>query len=248
MDNTIYVSLSRQVLLEHELDIAANNLANADTTGFKFDELIVQADPVPVPPAPGAPPPSPVDFVGTIGVARDYSQGPLTQTGAPLDVAIDGKGFFQVTTASGPMFTRDGRFKLDPTGKLVTQDGDAVQGAGGDIVLDPKKGPVSIADNGVISQNGQNVGKLQVVTFDSLSALSKAGGNLYSNDSNLTPQPATGASLRQGMLEGSNVQPITQITRLIEISRAYDAVSALMNDTGSLSTTAIQRLGAIAAT
>ncbi len=243
MDNTIYVSLSRQVLLEHELDIAANNLANADTTGFKFDELIVQADPVATPGGG-----DPVNFVGTVGVARDYSQGPLTQTGAPLDVAIDGKGFFQVTTASGPMFTRDGRFKLDPTGKLVTQDGDAVQGAGGDIVLDAKKGPVSIAENGVISQNGQNVGKLQVVIFDSLAALSKAGGNLYSNDSNLPPQPATGASLRQGMLEGSNVQPITQITRLIEISRAYDAVSTLMNDTGSLSTTAIQRLGAIAAT
>src|SRR5579872_4309757 len=86
MDNTIYVGLSRQVLLERELDIAANNLANADTNGFKFEELIVQADPANVP-APGA---SPVDFVGSVGVARDYSQGPLTQTGAPLDVAIDG--------------------------------------------------------------------------------------------------------------------------------------------------------------
>lgn len=244
MDNTIYVALSRQVLLERELDIAANNLANADTGGFKFEELIVQADPTYVPP-PGS---STVDFVGSVGVARDYSQGPLTQTGAPLDVAIDGKGFFQVNTASGPRFTRDGRFKLDPTGKLVTQDGDAVQGAGGDIVLDPKKGPVSIAESGDISQGGQSVGKLQVVTFDSLAALSKAGGNLFSNDSNLAPQPATAAALKQGMLEGSNVQPITQITRLIEISRAYDAVSALMNDTGSLSTTAIQRLGAIAAT
>ncbi|HEX3405743.1 MAG TPA: flagellar hook-basal body complex protein, partial [Caulobacteraceae bacterium] len=179
------------------------------------------------------------------GVARDYTQGPLTQTGSPLDVAIDGKGFFQVTTSAGPRYTRDGRFKLDPTGRLVTQDGDAVQGDGGDIVLDPKKGRVTIADNGEISQSGQIVGKLTAVTFDSLAALSKDGANLYRNDSNLTPQPSTSAELKQGMLEGSNVQPVTQITRLIEINRAYDAVARMMASTGQLSTSAVQRLGAV---
>ncbi len=104
-------------------------------------------------------------------------------------MAIDGKGFFQISTAAGPRYTRDGRFKLDPTGRLVTQDGDPVQGDSGDIVLDPKKGSVTIASNGDISQSGQIVGKLSVVTFDSLSALSKDGANLFRNDSNLTPSP-----------------------------------------------------------
>jgi flagellar basal-body rod protein FlgF len=244
MDNAIYVGLSRQMVLQRELDIAANNLANVDTAGFKFEELITRSDQVTPPAAPGSAS-SPVTFVISDGVARDYSQGPLTHTGSPLDVAIDGKGFFQVTTASGPRYTRDGRFTLDPTGKLVTQDGDAVQGASGDIVLDPKKGAVSIAENGSISQGGDTVGKLQVVTFDSLSALSKDGNNLLRNDSNLTAHPATGASIRQGMLEGSNVQPVAQITRLIEINRAYDAVSNLMGSTADLSNTAIQRLGAV---
>jgi len=246
MDNSIYVGLSRQMVLERELDIAANNLANVDTTGFKFEELITGADTVSAPAAAGSAS-APVSFVSSTGVARDYSQGPLTQTGAPLDVAIDGKGFFTVNTASGPRYTRDGRFKLDPTGKLVTQDGDPVQGGGGDIQLDPKKGAVMISASGVISQAGQEVGKLSVVTFDSLAALSKDGANLYRNDSNLTPQPSTSAILKQGMLEGSNVQPVAQITRLIEISRAYDAVSTMMNNTADLSTTAIQRLGSIAA-
>jgi flagellar basal-body rod protein FlgF len=244
MDNSVYVGLSRQMLLERELDITANNLANVDTVGYKFETLLNAADPVPTGGKAGGQPTT-VTFVTTDGVDRDYSQGSLTQTGAALDVAIDGKGFFTVNTASGPRYTRDGRFKLDPTGKLVTQDGDAVQGSGGDIVLDPKKGQVSIAENGVISQNGEQVGKLQVVSFDSLSALSKDGGNLYRNDSNLTPAPSTSAVIKQGMLEASNVQPVAQITRLIEINRAYDAISNMISSTNSLSTTAIQRLGAV---
>ena len=243
MDNAIYVGLSRQVLLQQELDIAANNLANADTTGFKFEEMLAGADKA-TPPAAGGIASTPVTFVTSNGVARDYSQGPLTQTGSPLDVAIDGKGFFQISTASGPRYTRDGRFSLDPTGKLVTMDGDAVQGNGGDITLDPKKGPVAISETGIISQGGQQVGQLSVVTFDSLAALSKDGGNLYRNDSNLTPTPST-AQVKQGMLEGSNVQPVVQITRLIEISRAYDAISSMMSDTANLSNTAVQKLGAV---
>jgi flagellar basal-body rod protein FlgF len=243
MDNAIYVGLSRQMLLQRELDIVANNLANADTAGFKFESLIANADEVTTP-TPGAPP-TPVVFVAATTVARDFTQGPLTQTGAPLDVAIDGKGFFQISTAAGPRYTRDGRFRLDPTGRIVTQDGDPVQGDGGDIVLDPKKGPVAIADNGDVSQSGQNVGKLSIVTFDSLAALSKDGANQFRNDSNLSPQPAAGASLRQGMLESSNVQPVSQITRLIEINRAYDAIASMMASTGQLATSAVQRLGAV---
>jgi len=244
MDNAIYVGLSRQMLLQRELDVAANNLANVDTAGFKFEDILAAADPV-TPPAAGGIASTPVTFVASNGVARDYSQGALTQTGSPLDVAIDGKGFFQISTASGPRYTRDGRFRLDATGKLVTQDGDPVEGDGGDITLDPKKGPVAIAANGVISQGGQQVGKLSAVTFDSLAALSKDGGNRYRNDSNLAPTAASSAQLRQGMLESSNVQPVVQITRLIEISRAYDAISSMISDTANLSNTAVQRLGAV---
>ena len=243
MDNSIYVGVSRQMLLQRELDTVANNLANADTTGYKFEEMVSSADPVTMP-SPGGKPAS-ITFVVSNGVARDFTQGALTQTGAPLDMAIAGKGFFQISTASGDRYTRDGRFMLDGSGKLVTKDGNAVQGAGGDITLDPKKGAVAISESGDISQGGQAVGKLQVVTFDSLAALSKDGSNLYRNDSNLTAQPATDAVVRQGMLESSNVEPVKQITRLIEINRAYDMMSNVMSSTASLSTTAIQRLGAV---
>jgi len=245
MDNAIYVGLSRQMLLQRELDIVANNLANVDTAGFKFESLISNADEVTTP-TPGQAP-TPVVFVTGPMVTRDYTQGPLTQTGSPLDVAIEGKGFFQVSTAAGTRFTRDGRFRMDTSGRIVTQDGDPVQGQGGEIVLDPKKGPVAIAANGDVSQGGEAVGKLSVVTFDSLAALSKDGANLLRNDSNLSPQPATDAMLKQGMLEGSNVQPVSQITRLIEINRAYDAITNMMASTGQLATSAVQRLGSAAA-
>jgi flagellar basal-body rod protein FlgF len=242
MDNTIYVGLSRQMILERELDITANNLANVDTVGFKFESMISNDDPVTMP-TPGVAPTA-VNFVADAGVARDFTQGSLTQTGAPLDVAVDGKGFFTINTTSGPRYTRDGRFKLDSGGRIVTQDGDPVDG-GGDIVVDLKKGPITISPNGVISQSGENVGKLSVVTFDSLAALSKDGNNQYRNDSNLTPTPAPNAQVRQGFLETSNVEPIRQITRLIEINRAYDAVANMMSSTQDLSDAAIQRLGAV---
>lgn len=243
MNNAIYVGLSRQMILQRELDIAANNLANVDTVGFKLEDMVENSDPVSANPPGGAP--QTITFVAPNGVARDYSQGPLTQTGSPLDVAIEGKGFFEISTAAGMRYTRDGRFKLDPNGKLVTQDGDEVESDGGPIVLDPKKGPVTIAQDGTMSQRGQNVGRISVVMFANMSALSKDGGNLYRNTSAVAPIPATTAVMRQGMLEGSNVQPIKQITRLIEINQAYTAVSNMMSTTASLSNTAIERLGAV---
>jgi flagellar basal-body rod protein FlgF len=241
MDNTIYVGLSKQITLQRELDITANNLANTDTVGYKFEDLMTRA--LPSPPAGNTGVAGPVNFVVDAGVARDFTQGALNQTHAPLDVAIDGKGFFQIAGPDGPRYTRDGRFKLDSTGRIVTEDGDPVQGDGGDIVLDPKKGPVSISPTGVVSQAGQRVAKLALVTFDDPSVLSKVGNNQFVNDSSDTPQPATEAMVEQGMLESSNVQPIVQITHLITIQRAYEAVTNMINTAADLSKSAIQRLG-----
>lgn len=242
MDNTMYVSLSRQVALQRELDIVANNIANADTAGFKLENMKMRSDAAA--PAKTMGISSPVTFVMDDGVVRDFRQGGMNQTGAPLDLAIDGRGFFKISTAAGDRYTRDGRFKLDPDGKLVTQEGDAVQG-GGDIVLDAAKGPVNISEGGVISQGGQKVGQLDVVNFDSMASLSKDGRNLFRNDTNVQPQPATTAKIRQGVLESSNVQTLTQITRMVEINRAYESITNLMSQTSDLSRRSIQRLGAV---
>jgi flagellar basal-body rod protein FlgF len=243
MDNAIYVGLSRQMILQRELDIVANNLANVDTVGFKLESMITNPDPLPLASPSGLP--TTVTFAMQGGVERDFTQGPLIQTNAALDVAIQGRGFFEISTASGPRYTRDGRFRLDPTGRLVTQDGDPVQNGGADITLNPLLGPIGISSSGVISQAGQIVGQLPVVDFASLSALSKDGNNLFRNDSNLAPQAATDATLSQGMIETSNVEPVKEITKLIQINRAYDAISNMMASNATLSQTAIQRLGAV---
>ncbi len=115
MDNTMYVGLSRQLTLQRELDVVANNVANVDTAGFKVESLMVQTDAEALPGGDGSPPI--VNFVLDQGVARNFSQGALKQTGAPLDVAIQGDGFFKVSAPGGERYTRDGRFSLDAQGR-----------------------------------------------------------------------------------------------------------------------------------
>ena len=244
MDNTLYVSLSRQMTLRREMDIIANNIANADTTGFKVENLMVRTEPAR--PAHMSDGPNPVKFVLDDGVARDFTQGSMRATGAAFDLGIEGKGFFKVDTAAGDRFTRDGRFTLSPEGKLTTQDGDAVQGESGEIILDPAKGPVAIAQDGTISQAGEKVGKVGVFLFDDRSVLAKDRGNLLKNTSNAEPNPDTASRVRQGMLEGSNVNPILQITRMIEVSRAYESVVRTIENTADLSKRAVERLGRVA--
>jgi flagellar basal-body rod protein FlgF len=241
MDNTLYVGLSRQAVLQRALDVAANNIANQDTVGFKVEELMTRTYPISPPSA--ASNLSPVNYVLDTGVARDFRQGELSQTGNPLDVALQGPGFLTVQTANGPRYT------LDAQGQLVDQQGDPVLSSGGSpIVVDPTKGAVQIAKDGSISQTGANgqlsqLGKLGVVQFANLSALSKQGGNLYADTGGQTPVPVTNVRLAPGMVEHSNVNPVKEVTSLISISRAYDRIQDIMSSTMDLSTKAVDSLG-----
>jgi len=244
MDNTMYVALSRQMTLRRELDIVANNLANVDTNGFKVESAMVRTETSDR--ARMVDGPRRLSFVIDDGVVRDFRQAALTQTGGTFDLAIDGQGFFSVQTAKGERYTRDGRFTLAADGRLTTQAGDPVLGEGGEITVDPGLGPVSISVDGVVSQNGESVGKISLVAFDDLSGLAKDGDNLFRNTSNLQPQPASSARVRQGMLEGSNVDSILQVTRLIEISRAYESLAKTIENSAELSRRSVERLGRVA--
>ena len=243
MDNALYVGLSRQMVLRREMDIVANNIANADTNGFKVESLLTTE--TPGPPASTFEGPKPVKFVAANGVARDFGQGSFKRTDAPLDLAIEGKGFFKVTTKNGDRFTRDGHFRMDEQGQLVTQAGDPVaDDGGGAITIGPQKGgQVTISPDGVVTQGTERVAKIGVYQFANLGALDKTGDNLYQNASNQQPTAATDAKLRQGMLEGSNVNPIIQITRMIEVSRAYEQTAQMMSSEQDLSRNSIARLG-----
>ncbi|MDH4385927.1 MAG: flagellar basal-body rod protein FlgF [Caulobacter sp.] len=244
MDNAMYIGLSRQMTLRREMDVIANNIANADTAGFKVENLMVRTEPKS--PARSIDGPKPIKFVLDDGVARNFTQGALRQTGGAFDLAIDGKGFFKIDTAQGERFTRDGRFTLSPDGRLTNQAGDSVSGDAGEIVVDPAKGPVSIASDGTVSQAGERVGKVGVFLFSGRAVLAKNGDNLFKNTSNEAPVADTASRVRQGMLESSNVNPILQITRMIEVSRAYEGVVKSMESNSDLSRRAVERLGKLA--
>lgn len=243
MDNPIYIALSRQMILRRQMDIVANNIANADTAGFKVEQLVVNTDPERMPNPQGGP--SVINYVIDSSLARDFSQGSLSQTGNPLDLAIEGDAFFTVATANGERYTRDGRFTVDGQGRLVTQMGEPVQGEGGDIVIDPSLGPITIAKDGGISQGPDQIGRVAVVRFDDRSGLTKEGDGLYSNRANVAAQPAADAIVHQGMIESSNVKPILQITDMIEVSRAYERMSKIIDQTAELDRRSIERLGRV---
>jgi flagellar basal-body rod protein FlgF len=244
MDNTMYVALSRQMTLRREMDIIANNIANSDTTGFKVESAMVRTDASDK--ARMVDGPKTLKFVLDDGVIRDFTQGALNKTGGAFDLAVEGQGFFKVQTAAGERYTRDGRFTISAEGKLTTQAGDPVLGESGEIVVNAEDGAVTISPDGVVSQKGEAIGKLGVVTFEDLSALSKDGNNLLRNTSNIQPEPATAARVRQGMLESSNVNSIRQITRMIEVSRAYESMARTIEGSSELSRRSVERLGRVA--
>lgn len=244
MDNSLLVSLSQQLAAFRSMDVIANNLANVSTPGYKretaqFEEYIEQ-----VPPAEGQTGTQTVSFVKDAGTVRDLSQGEFTRTGAPLDVAISGNGYFVVQTPAGMRYTRDGHFSLDANGQLVTSEGYAVQGDGGAITITPDDGEINIGDDGTVSSvlngNANQLGKLQVVDFANDGALDKQGANLYATAQ--TANPATG-QVQQGMLESSNVQPVIEITHMIDVTRAYQMTATLTTSQEDLMRQAISQLG-----
>jgi flagellar basal-body rod protein FlgF len=175
-------------------------------------------------------------------MSRDFSQGGITKTGEPLDVALEGEGFFTVQGKDGTRYTRDGAFTLDAGGQLVTQNGDPVLNSGGaPIVFDPQGERPQIDADGAIRVAGAEVGRLGVVAFANPAALEQTGDNLWS----ARGQASTTfeGKVVQGALESSNVNPVAQLTDIIEISRAYEAAARIVKNGDDLRQRTIERLG-----
>jgi flagellar basal-body rod protein FlgF len=247
MDNALLVGLSRQVALQRELDVIANNLANINTNGFKgesvqFEEyLSSSARAATFPQADRR-----VSFVQDRQTIRDFSQGPIANTGSVLDVAISGDGFLVVDTPAGERYTRNGSLSKNATGELVTSEGYRVRGAQGAIQFDQNDTDILIARDGTISAlNGKQIadrGKLRLVYFANPEKLSKEGLGLYSaaGQTALAATPAT--AVVQGAVEKSNVQPVLEMSRMVEVTRAYTSLANLMNRTDELRRNAINKL------
>src|SRR5262245_6409953 len=242
MDNSFMVGLSAQRMLQDRMDTTANNLANLNTAGFKAEALVMRK--LTEKPAMANDVPNEIDFVDAWQLQRDFSTGPMEQTGNPLDMAIEGEGFFVVQTPKGEAYTRDGRFMLSPAGELVTAAGDPVLGTGGPISVDPTGGPLSISREGTISQDGAQIGTIRTVAFDTPGALEKAGGNLW-RATGETPRAPVNSHMSSGFVEGSNVNAVTQLTDMIEISRAYAAVSNMISTQDELRGASIEKLSQV---
>jgi flagellar basal-body rod protein FlgF len=228
METPILVSLSRQATLRRQLEVIANNLANMDTTGFKAERMMFDDHLVPTPVGRGRMGEQ-IAFVRDVATVRDPSTGKLQQTGADLDVALaDEEGFLVVQTPTGDRYTRNGHLRLDEAGQLVTGHGLPVMSQQGTpIVLGPLDGPVTIAGDGTISTGQGDLGRLRVVRFDAPEQMEAIEGGLLSTDQQ--PQDVETPSILQGTLEGSNVEPILEIQRMITVQRAYDQARSLID-------------------
>jgi len=242
MQSPSLVLLSNQQALQRSMDIVANNVANASTTGFKregieFDTLVSHA-------AQG----ETTDFVVDRATYRDASVGPIQTTGNPLDVAIQGQGYFSVRAADGTTkYTRAGSFQLDPLGQIITQSGLPVLGDGGQPITIPDTATsINIASDGDVTAKTDNgtslseLGKIAVVKFGNEQALKAEGAGLYSTSQ--VSAPAEDSSVMEGALEQSNVQPITEMTQMIKIMRTYEQTSNLIGQENTRLTDAIDKL------
>ncbi|MFC7291801.1 flagellar basal-body rod protein FlgF [Hirschia litorea] len=254
MDNSLAIGLSTQELLRKRMDVTANNLANMNTTGFKVEHLVNHE--ITERPARAAENPHDITFAQGWQLQRDMNTGSFSQTGNPLDMAIDGNGFFEVEAPNGDVFyTRDGEFSMNPDGMLVTRNGYLLRGEGevldGEtlladgvpIAIDPAGGELVINKDGSIMQDGAQIGQFKLKTFEMPAALEKVGNNLYVRGE----QEPIDADVRiaQGFLESSNVSPIVEMTQMIEISRAYQSVAKLISNSNDMREQAIRKLAQV---
>lgn len=215
MENASYTALTRQSGLMREMSVIANNIANANTTGYRQEGLVFSEVVQKVQGAPS------LSMATARARATSLQSGTMTQTGGPLDVAIDGQGFFLIQTPSGERLSRAGHFLPNAQGDLVTPDGHAVLDAGGAPLFVPRGvGVISIAPDGTMSADDQLLGQIGIVRPSAGTQIIRDDGVHFRADGPI--EPSFDARIRQGFLEGSNVDPMTQIARMIEVQRAYE--------------------------
>lgn len=263
----VYTALSGAMAQNQRLDTIANNIANVNTPSFKRDQqlfkeyLSANEKPSEVLQVPRVP--SSIEsfydmqggdksFVNSAGTFTDFSQGGLKPTGNPLDVAIDGKGFFEVATPTGVMLTRNGSFSVDGNGQLVTKQGYPVlkMGAEGEdpaqrVIKISGGYPLQISDGGELVENGQVVSQLSLVEVNDKDKLSKVGSSLYKlrsaspTDKEIVKKP----SLKQGFLESSNINIVQEMTDMISATRVFESTQKAISAYDSMSDKLVNVVG-----
>jgi flagellar basal-body rod protein FlgF len=240
MESSVYVGLSRQLVLNRAMTLVANNVANVNTAGYRaqnplFEEFISKEryDK------------KNLSMVYDMGQYDSTQAGTIQLTGNPYDVALQGPGFIGVRAPNGELqYTRAGNFTVNNNSELVTSSGFRVSGPGGDAIGIPAgTREVKITDQGEVTADGNVVGRIGVFEFANLQELRPEGNNLYS--SKIPGTPAIDTIVIQGSLEGSNVNAIQETTRMIEVLRSYQSVMRMVNNEQERQVSAIQTLAKV---
>jgi len=237
MENTLYIGLSKQVALYEKMEIIANNVANVNTPGFRGQNMVFSEYVE-----------DPRYMAEDMSLVLDYGQyqitdpGNMKETGNPLDIALVGNGFLGVQTPTGDIqYTRAGNLTMDAQGVIRTARGLVVASAQGDQITIPADAQnIYIDRTGVISTDEGQIGQLMIAEFENYQTLNPTGSGLYTTDED--PIPAQDTAVMQGKVEGSNVQAVVEMTRMIDVLREYQAVQNMMQSEHERLQTASRRL------
>ena len=228
------------------LEMLANNLANVATAGYKSDREFysLYAAPEALDASLDGPQPSTLPVIERHWT--DFNQGTLTPTASPLDFALSGQGFFVVNAPAGPLYTRNGSFRLSPAGVLTTGEGYPVRSAAGGPIQTQSSAPLEVSPDGTIRQSGQVLGQLAVVSFDRPASLEKYGNNYFRGaSSGGAAKPAAGVEVHQGKLEASNVATPESAVRLINIMRQFEMLQRAIALGGEMDRRAVEEVARV---
>lgn len=236
MENSLYVGLSKQVVLRENMDIIAHNVANVNTPGYRAQNMVFSEYVE-----------DPRHMREDISLVLDYGQyqltdeGSLKQSGNALDIALVGKGFLGIETPGGVHYTRAGNLGIDAEGILRNARGQAVASEGGGEITIPRNAKEVVIDQkGVITTEQGRVGQLMIREFDNYQKLDPQGNGLYKTEEE--GRPAEKTVVKQGYIEGSNVQSVVEMTRMIDVLREYQAVQNMMQSEHERLRSAAQKL------
>jgi flagellar basal-body rod protein FlgF len=239
MENTVLAVISQQMSARRQMDVIANNIANANTVAFKSERMIFSEYLQDIGNG------QTIAFVNEAGVGRDFSDGPISSTSNPLDIAIRGDGYLIVETSDGVAYTRNGRLRIDADGALVTSNGHAVLSSDEyPILFVPGDTQIVIDEDGRITAESGEIGTLALYTFADMSKVEKLGEGLFVTDEIPEDAPED-TTIIQGALEGSNVVPVVEMTRMISILRSYESAQKLSDQEHDLRRRAISTLGSV---
>jgi flagellar basal-body rod protein FlgF len=245
MNSGMYAAVSGSLAAMQRLDVISNNLANINTPGYKKDKMSFEGllagniNPPAVPQGTTADP-----ILQKDNIYIDYASGPISQSGNPLDLALDGDGFFAVTTPEGTAYTRQGNFRTSVEGTLVTVDGYPVQGTGG-APISIQGSRIEIDARGVITVDGTETGAIPVVDFEKPYTMTKLGNALFVPADPQAPPQVGAAQIRQGHIEGSNVDSISEMVQMIETNRYFEACSKVIKGFDDMAAKAATDLGRV---